>query len=93
MPLRMLRARELPAALRDGRVPRETVLRSVRRILATCLRYYAERDEAEPAPGVVAGPEHRALARKVAVGSVLLKNEAVDGKPMLPLPVRSDAWR
>ena len=86
MPLRMLRARELPAALRDGRVPRETVLRSVRRILATCLRYYAERDEAEPAPGVVAGPEHRALARKVAAaGSVLLKNEAVDGTPMLPL--------
>jgi beta-glucosidase len=86
MPLRLLRARDLPAALRDGRVSRETVLRSARRILATCLRYYAERDEAEPAPGVVAGPEHRALAREVAVrGSVLLKNDAVDGEPMLPL--------
>ena len=33
MPLRMLRARELPEPLRDGRVSRETVLRSVRRIL------------------------------------------------------------
>jgi len=86
MPLRLLRARDLPAALRDGRVSRETVLRSARRILATCLRHYAERDEAEPAPDVVAGPEHRALARKVAAsGSVLLKNDAVDGEPVLPL--------
>jgi beta-glucosidase len=86
MPLRLLRARELPTALRDGRVSRETVLRSARRILATCLRHYAERDDAEPAPDVVAGPEHRALAREVAVaGSVLLKNDKVDGEPMLPL--------
>jgi beta-glucosidase len=86
MPLRLLRARELPKALRDGRVSRETVLRSARRILATCLRYYAERDDAEPAARVVAGAEHRALAREVAVtGGVLLKNEAVDGDPVLPL--------
>jgi beta-glucosidase len=86
MPMRLLRARELPKAMRDGRVSRETVRRSARRILATCLRHYAERDEAELAPGVVAGPEHRALAREVAVaGSVLLKNDAVDGEPILPL--------
>lgn len=86
MPLRLLRARELPKALRDGRVSRETVLRSARRIMATCLRYYAQRDDAEPTPAVIAGPSHRALAREVAVaGSVLLKNEAVDGEPVLPL--------
>jgi len=86
MPLRLLRARELPAALRDGRVSRETVLRSARRILSTCLRHYAERDEAEPSTDLVAGPDHRTLARQVAVmGSVLLKNEAVNGEPMLPL--------
>jgi beta-glucosidase len=86
MPLRLLRARELPAALRDGRVSRETVVRSARRILATCIRHYAERDETEPASTVISGPEHRGLAREVAVrGSVLLKNEAVDGAPMLPL--------
>jgi beta-glucosidase len=30
--------------------------------------------------------DHRALAREVAVtGSVLLKNEAIDGEPVLPL--------
>ncbi len=84
MPLRLLRARTLPAALRDGRVSRETVLRSARRIMGTCLAHYAQRDDASPAP--VAGADHRALAREVAVaGSVLLKNESVDGTPMLPL--------
>lgn len=84
MPLRLLRARTLPAALRDGRVSRETVLRSARRIMGTCLAHYAQRDDASPAP--VAGADHRALAREVAVaGCVLLKNESVDGTPMLPL--------
>ncbi len=87
MPLRLLRARALPSALRDGRVSRETVLRSARRILATCLAHYAQRDTDEPAPALVAGPDHRALAREVAVaGSVLLKNESVDGSAVLPLP-------
>ena len=87
MPLRLLRARTLPAALRDGRVSRETVLRSARRILGTCLAHYAQRDEAEPAQALVAGADHRALAREVAVaGSVLLKNELVGGTPVLPLP-------
>jgi beta-glucosidase len=86
MPLRLLRARVLPKALRDGRVSRETVLRSARRILATCLRHYAERDDAEPTAAAVAAPEHRALACEVAVtGSVLLKNELVDGEAVLPL--------
>jgi beta-glucosidase len=84
MPLRLLRARTLPAALRDGRVSRETVLRSARRILGTCLAHYAQRDEGSPV--LVAGTDHRALAREVAVaGCVLLKNEFVDGTPMLPL--------
>jgi beta-glucosidase len=87
MPLRLLRAHGLPAAVRSGRVTRETVMRSVRRIMATTLRHYADRDEAEPLLAVVAGPNHRALARQVAVaGCVLLKNDAVLGEPMLPLP-------
>lgn len=87
MPLRLLRAHDLPSALRDGRVSRETVLRSVRRILTATLRHTAERDEAAPAADVVAGPAHRALARQVAVrGAVLLRNEPVDGEAMLPLP-------
>jgi beta-glucosidase len=88
MPLRMHRARHLPAALRDGRVARATALRSARRILATTLRHQATRDEAEPAADVVASPKHRALARTVAArGAVLLRNEPVDGVRVLPLPL------
>ncbi|MBL7498389.1 glycoside hydrolase family 3 C-terminal domain-containing protein [Frankia sp. CN7] len=87
MPLRALRARELPGALRAGRLPRETVLRSARRILATTLAHAATRDEAEPAADVVAAPAHRALAREAAVrGTVLLRNEPAGGAPLLPLP-------
>lgn len=86
MPLSLLRARELPKALKDGRLDRETVLTSARRIVGTILRHAATRDEAEPPRSVVASAEHRALARKVAERSmVLLKNDPVDGAPVLPL--------
>ena len=57
MPMRLLRARELPEAMRDGRVARDRT--AVCAIRTTCLRHYAERDNTEPATGVVAGPEHR----------------------------------
>lgn len=87
MPLRLLRARDLPAALRDGRLSRAAVLTSARRILRTTLRHYAERTDTEPDRAVIAGVEHRALARHVATrGAVLLRNHPVDGTPMLPLP-------
>lgn len=87
MPLRLLRARGLPDALENGELSRDTVLRSARRILATTLRHYAIRDEGEPPASVVAKAEHRALARHVAArGAVLLKNDAVDEVPVLPLP-------
>ena len=86
MPLRLLRARELPEALESGRLSRETVLTSARRILATTLRHYVFRDEGEPPPSVIAKAEHRVLARHVAArGAVLLKNESVEGVAMLPL--------
>ncbi|WP_375388903.1 beta-glucosidase [uncultured Amnibacterium sp.] len=86
MPLRLLRARELPAALRDGRLPRSTVLRSARRILCTCLLHAATHDTNPPGTAVIASAAHRALARRVAAASVvLLRNEPVAGAPVLPL--------
>lgn len=86
MPLRMRRARELPAAIARGDVPRATVVRSVRRILRTCVLHAATLQGPRPDPSVVASPAHRALARTVAAAStVLLKNDPVDGAPLLPL--------
>ncbi|MEV0718546.1 glycoside hydrolase family 3 C-terminal domain-containing protein [Asanoa sp. NPDC050611] len=83
MPLRMHRARDLPGALRSGRVSRSLVVRSARRILATTVRHYADRAVDEP---VVDHSTHRALAYEVAVrGAVLLRNAPVAGEPVLPL--------
>lgn len=86
MPLRLRRLRELPQALRSGALTREVVLQSAHRILRTTVLHGASRDTAEPSTEVVASPEHRALARRVAAESiVLLKNEAIDGAALLPL--------
>jgi len=93
MPLQLRRARELPHALRTGRLDRATVLQAAHRILRTTLLHYATRDADEPTATAVASPEHRALARRVASESiVLLKNEPVlagdtdaDTAPLLPL--------
>ena len=85
MPFRQQRARALPSALRDGRLPLADVDRSCLRLLAAQLRHAATL-EAAPSPDVVAGDAHRALAREVAVrAAVLLRNEPVDGAPVLPL--------
>ncbi|WP_234698120.1 beta-glucosidase [Lacisediminihabitans changchengi] len=86
MPLRMLRARSLPSALRSGAVSRETVLQSAHRILRTTLQHAATREVTSPSHDVIASTSHRALARKVAEESiVLLKNDPVDGAALLPL--------
>ncbi len=86
MPLRLLRARALPAALRSGGVDRATVIESARRILRTCLLHAATHEVARPSRTVIASPAHRALAFQAAAESiVLLKNDAVDAAPLLPL--------
>lgn len=86
MPLRLLRARHLPHALRTGALARSTVLQSAHRILRTSVLHAATREEAEPSAEVIASPAHRALARRVATESiVLLKNEPVGEAPLLPL--------
>lgn len=86
MPLRLLRARALPAALRSGALARATVLRSAHRVLRTIVRQEATREPENPSADLVASPAHRALARRVATESiVLLKNEPVGAAPLLPL--------
>jgi beta-glucosidase len=85
-PFRQQRARELPAALADGRADWADVERAGRRILATQLRYAAALETPAPSEEVVVSPEHRALAREAAsLAMVLVRNEPVDGAPALPL--------
>lgn len=89
MPLRLLRARELPEALKDGRLSRETVLKSARRIISTVLNHEVTRDPSNPPRSVVASESHRELARTVASRSmVLLKNDSIEGETVLPLARR-----
>ncbi|NYJ18612.1 beta-glucosidase [Glaciibacter psychrotolerans] len=86
MPLRLLRARDLPAALRTGDVARATVLQSAHRILRTSVLHAATREVATPSAALIASPSHRALAHQVAAESiVLLKNETVGAARLLPL--------
>jgi beta-glucosidase len=62
------------------------VERSALRLLAAQVRSYAAREPQDPGPEIMADGEARALAREVAARAmVLLKNDAVDGAPLLPL--------
>lgn len=85
-PSRQQRAQHLPGDLESGRASWEWVERSGVRALATQLRFAASAHEPAPSLDVVASADHRALAREVAARSmVLLRNEPVEGTPMLPL--------
>ena len=85
MPFRQQRAQALPEALRSGKLSHTDLLTAARRLVETQIRF-AARAEPTPPPEVVAGPEHRALAREVAHRStVLLRNDSGGGTPLLPL--------
>lgn len=86
MPYRMVRANHLGQSLTDRTASWSDVDATVARVVATRRRF--DPVLARPAPGreVLACAEHRALARQVAARSlVLLRNESVDGSPLLPL--------
>lgn len=86
MPYRMVRAERLPAALADGTASWDDVRLAVTRIVATLLRFDAVLSTPTPEATVIGRPEHVALAREAAARSVvLLRNEPVDGAPVLPL--------
>ncbi|WP_062206379.1 glycoside hydrolase family 3 protein [Demequina salsinemoris] len=85
-PFRQQRAQHLEDGLAQGRASWASVERSGMRILATQLRFDASHDSPAPDMDVVACDAHRALAREAASTSmVLLKNDDVDGAPVLPL--------
>lgn len=85
------RVGQLEAKLEEGKeVTWDDVDRSVKRILATQIRHYANRETKEPEKTVVFCDEHRKLAREAAQKSmVLLQNEKVDDEPVLPLSASS----
>jgi beta-glucosidase len=87
MPFAQQRATALPVALDAGTVSWADIDRAAHRILRTQVAFAAGLDTPPPWPDVVVCAEHRALARQVAARAmVLLRNEPVDGRPVLPLP-------
>ena len=86
MPYRMMRAQHLATAIEAGEVTWDEVRRSVTRTVSTLLRFDPVVSTPAPPRDVLASPEHLALAREVAARSVvLLRNEEIDGEPVLPL--------
>ena len=86
-PFRNRRHAAVGPALSSGRLRMEDVDRIAARILSTQLAHYAARDEAQPSRDVIFSQAHQSLAQRVAERSiVLLKNDNVEGRPVLPLP-------
>lgn len=85
MPYRMIRHSAVVAAVKSGELPMEMVDRAVEHVLATLLRFGVG-ELAPQSTEVLASPAHRALSREAAQKSmVLLRNELVEGTPILPL--------
>jgi beta-glucosidase len=87
MPFRMHYATHLPGLVESGAVPASVVDAAARCLLTTMARF-AGSTQLAPLEDV-AGPAHRALAREVAQRAcVLLRNEPVEGAPVLPFDPR-----
>ncbi len=86
MPYRMIRAGGLRPALDEGEASWDEVALAAERVVTTRLRFEDVLCRPAPDRSILACPEHRALAREVATRSVvLLRNEPVEGRPVLPL--------
>lgn len=85
-PFAQQRATHLRQHLAEGRTSWKAVERAGVRLIAAQLRSYATRAQGEFGPAIVANGEARALARTVAARAmVLLRNDPVEGTPVLPL--------
>ena len=86
MPARLVRARDLPAALENGKASWDDVDTAVVRLVSTVLRFDDVLSAPPPSSTIIGSSEHRMLAREVASRSiVLLRNEPVLDVPVLPL--------
>jgi beta-glucosidase len=86
MPYRMIRAGHLSGDLEGVDLTWAEVDRAVERVVATRNRFGDVLSGPPPDRSVLACSAHRALAREAAAKSVvLLRNEPVDGVPLLPL--------
>jgi beta-glucosidase len=89
MPYRMIRSEHLTDALLAGEASWADVDLAVARVADTRIRFNGVLSEPAPGRSVLACAGHRALAREAAAKSVvLLRNEPVDGVPVLPLDLR-----
>lgn len=78
--------RFLPGLVRRGRVRRELIDDAARRLVSTQVRFASIGEPDRYDLAAVAGPDHRALAEEACARSlVLLRNDLVDGVPILPL--------
>ncbi len=85
MPFRQQRELALRDALAGGSLTESDIDVAVVRILATLLRFAAVFDQPPPM-SVVGSAAHRSLAREAAAAAtVLLRNQSVDGAPLLPV--------
>ncbi|MCU1369911.1 MAG: beta-glucosidase-like glycosyl hydrolase [Ilumatobacteraceae bacterium] len=90
MPYRMIRAFGLEDDLAAGECTTDEIATAATRVVATLLRFHPVLTQPRPPIDVLAQPAHRALAREAAAKAiVLLRNEPVDGTPVLPLDAAS----
>ncbi len=89
MPYRMIRAGHLRDDLDRGEASWDEVDQAVERVVAAQLRFAELLGKPAPGRDVLANEAHRSLAREAAAKSVvLLRNEPVDGVPLLPLELQ-----
>ena len=85
-PFQNCRHRTVRDGLASGAITWSDIVALNKQLLRGLVRSYASREKQQPPQTVVLSPEHRKLARDAAQRAiVLLKNEAVNGAPTLPL--------